>query len=234
MVLGNCLNCEGLVRVPATAQANLQVRCPHCSKSFFLSQILEGSVPELEIVDNRQTEKANTSAEQVATEADDREVFIVPTQLSNGAKRQRSGRSSRSEGSGSKGSGSGSSSSRRRKKRSSDFNSMRKAPSFGRAKPVGQRNSTLEMTKILVGGVLAVPIAYLLVMWGFHQDPLNIGPTVGKSVPFLVPAKLRGDENDDAGEDSNSFDAPDLKSKDDGSLAVPDLDPDKVLKEIGS
>ena len=50
-ILGNCLNCGGLVRVPVRSAADSKVRCPHCSNEYRLSEILDESVPALEIVE---------------------------------------------------------------------------------------------------------------------------------------------------------------------------------------
>jgi predicted HAD superfamily phosphohydrolase len=86
--------------------------------------------------------------------------------------------------------------------------------------------------KVVIGGLLAIPIAYLLVFWIFKQDPLNVGPTIGNVVPFLVPAELRGDKVEDAGEDSKKVKpkAPAAKTVDDNlaDLPIPDVDPDLV------
>ena len=233
MLLGNCLNCQGLVRIPVTAPATQKVRCPHCTQSFFLSQILEHSVPELEIVDDSVAETPTVPhvdkvAVSKADEMEEREAFVVPPQLSKGAKRRRSSRSSSERDESSNTSGSRS---RSRSSRSTRESSRSSSPSRRQA-PSQQKSSVLEMMKVLVGGALAIPIAYMLVFWVFHQDPLDIGPSIGNVAPFLVPEQLRGDSDVESGEargtEANPIDG------DTEKLTVPSLDPDKVLKDIGS
>ena len=58
--------------------------------------------------------------------------------------------------------------------------------------------------KVVAGGALALPIAYLIVMWVFARDPLGIGEQVGERIPFVVPASLRADSEDDENPDSQS------------------------------
>ena len=86
--------------------------------------------------------------------------------------------------------------------------------------------------KVVIGGVLAIPIAYLLVFWVFKQDPLNVGPTLGNVVPFLVPAELRGDPHNNAMDESSKGKqkASTTKIDDDDpmDLPIPNVDPDLV------
>ena len=59
--------------------------------------------------------------------------------------------------------------------------------------------------KIVGGGLLALPLAYLIVMWIFSRDPLGIGESLGEKVPFLVPSALRADDDDS---ETSTDDAP--------------------------
>jgi hypothetical protein len=54
-----------------------------------------------------------------------------------------------------------------------------------------ERNTGLEILKVAAGAALALPIAYLLVIWIFGQDPLGVGKSIGSTAPFLVPAEYR-------------------------------------------
>ena len=67
-------------------------------------------------------------------------------------------------------------------------------------------NPVVTFLKVLAGGALALPIAYLIVMWVFNQDPLGIGPQLGEKIPFVVPSALRGEaaETQDSDSDSSS------------------------------
>ena len=53
-VLGTCPSCQKVVRVPVTAvtsQSNSQVKCPICSASFELADVLEETIPSVEVID---------------------------------------------------------------------------------------------------------------------------------------------------------------------------------------
>ena len=82
------------------------------------------------------------------------------------------------------------------------------------------------MIKIVVGGLLAFPIAYLMVLWLFHQDPLNLGPSLEKVAPFVVPADLRGPEP--ASEEDIAPSQPEISVEDEEPLPIPDVDPDNI------
>ena len=87
------------------------------------------------------------------------------------------------------------------------------------------------MAKVIIGGLLAIPIAYALVLHGFKQDPLGVGPKISTFAPFLVPNQFRGiassDENDLPGTNAEADE--DEETDEDDALAVPKLDPNRVL-----
>lgn len=49
----------------------------------------------------------------------------------------------------------------------------------------------LEFIKMVLGGLLALPLAYAILLWVFMLDPLGVAPQVGKTVPLLVPRAYR-------------------------------------------
>lgn len=258
VILGNCVSCSGIVRVPISAPANSTVRCPHCSESFGLAEILSKAIPELELV-QEDTPYARP-ADAVSTEKEieprvPRDRFVVPEQLSEGAKRR--SRSSRSGSSSSSSrdeqvsligdddaaesdfdfSGSNSGQASRASRRSSSSSSRRR--SSGRRSSsrrhrdrvvVRERNPTLELIKVVSGGVLALPIAYFLVMWIFNQDPLGFGKSLGRSAPFAVPQSMRdepagdGAEVGEVGEPSTGLEP----SPEQGFIPQPEVNPDSV------
>jgi hypothetical protein len=242
-IVANCIACEGLVRIPAKAKASSMVRCPHCSRSFTMSQILEQSIPELEVVSEaeEQPEEVIPVIDRVSVRptGDDgpREKLVVPHQLSAGAKRKR--RHRRRNGS----SQSPASENRTTRQREPGMRSerdersapsvappesnlsvsnqnsdaangaverprsasaepadrVRRSPKPSSSRPrQGEPSSLVEFLKIAFGGLFAFPIAYLLVLWIFSQDPLGLGPHVSKVAPWAIPVKLRGAEANDS------------------------------------
>ena len=57
-----------------------------------------------------------------------------------------------------------------------------------------KRSPMMEAFKIIVGGLMAAPIAYLLLMWVFSRDPLGLVPQINNYAPILVPPRLEPQE----------------------------------------
>ena len=268
-IMGNCLSCQGLVRVPSTAPTTAVVKCPHCEKSFQLSDILNQAVPELQIVQDGRAQKEKEETEETAAK-DAEGRFVVANQLRQSSKRSRRARrrsSSRSESTegmvripkpvsefdsssrpvetpvssarrtsdnerpresydSSRSSSSGS-----RSRESSSHDSSR-SRSSSRRPSAKEPNPIFEILKVVLGGALAIPIAYLLFLWMFKQDPLQIAPSISKSAPFLVPAEFAEEpsaegsqaDGETEGEAANVEDVLDVS----GGLPKPRLDPNDV------
>jgi hypothetical protein len=98
-LIGNCPDCDGLVRIPLEAGQEATVRCPHCKETFSISAVLE-QIPLLEIVEPIAPTKLVPIVDRVLhsdEEGDRKGKFVVPTQLVKGAKRRR-GRRQRESG----------------------------------------------------------------------------------------------------------------------------------------
>ncbi len=260
IIVGNCIACNGLVRMSATAKANAKVRCPHCKEIFPLISLLESAAPEVEVLHSDATaplKKKELYIDQTATTAKDASgKFVVPSQLAKGARRRKSSRS-RSESSRSRSSSSRSESERSSRSdrqptsRSAISPSARRGQSTPRERvhkpetaaarkrrpaatgttyatpprdePIdhsrertdsptsgdqshrstrhrdaravealnSERNPAVDLLKVLAGACLALPVAYLIVMWIFTLDPLGIGKGLGERAPFMVPTAFR-------------------------------------------
>ena len=273
LIVGNCIACSGLVRVSATANATANVRCPHCQQTFPLANLLESAVPEVEVVESQvapplrknhqppqqhqqhqqHQQKQKLYIDQTAeTTKDASGKFVVPSQLSKGARRRKSSRS-RSDSSRSRSSSRSSeterSSSRERdsRSRSDDAARRRTRPSEDESRDTNRSRSTssesrdreqesqqsanshrstrhrdaraaealkaapnpvVDFLKVITGAILALPIAYLIVMWVFTVDPVGIAGGLGEKIPFLVPADLRNkteSENDNPSATEQGF-----------------------------
>jgi len=291
-IVGNCIACNGLVRVPAKANANASVRCPHCQETFPLMKLLENAVPEVEVIQQpgptvpaptptptpTPTAKPELYIDQTAeTGKDASGKFVVPSQLAKGARRRKSSRSksgrSKSRSSSSRRNESDESSQQSRgwqpyreashgepdQTVASDHRSeplydgtshIRSRPEHARSESsqdVQQsrenrtRTSRVEdqphrstrhrdyraahghfsgdssgndFLRIFAGASLALPIAYLIVMWVFVQDPLGIAEGVGSRVPFLVPSALRANADSDKTPAATDSETPDSETPD--------------------
>jgi hypothetical protein len=49
---------------------------------------------------------------------------------------------------------------------------------------------------VILGALLALPVAQLIIWWVLSVDPLQLAPAVAKVVPFAVPAKVLEAEQD--------------------------------------
>jgi hypothetical protein len=76
---------------------------------------------------------------------------------------------------------------------SSDHVSRARVHSSQRYRRIKQekQDPSLEVVKIILGGAMAFPIAYLILLWGLGQDPLRLAPSLSKTIPFIVPMKMR-------------------------------------------
>jgi len=63
----------------------------------------------------------------------------------------------------------------------------RKKPTARRAKQSGLG----QMVGVVLGGVLALPITYAILIWGFQKDPFKFAKMVPAEVAFLLPEKFQ-------------------------------------------
>ena len=212
-----CVGCAKLVRLPADPDPNAIVRCPRCDETYPIGVLLEGEIPELEIVDSEPIKEDQPTAPEVNIQTDEQNRFIVAPALAKGAKREKRRRptGSRSNGQAGREHASGSDAGGRRRSESS----QRKRRQPAKKPP----SSGGEIFKIVLGAVMAPPVAQLVIWWGLQLDPLNLGPTVSKAIPIAVPAVFHADadgdedaktENDSDGNENSSNTEPDSPSDD--------------------
>jgi hypothetical protein len=82
-------------------------------------------------------------------------------------------------------------------------------------------SSAAETLKVVAGGLLALPLAYMLLFWVFHRDPLNVAPMIHGTFPSAVPEVLIPESESVESEPVN-------EDVDEGRLPIPDLDPDNI------
>jgi hypothetical protein len=77
--------------------------------------------------------------------------------------------------------------------RTARHSSSRRRPTVNSSKKSGQ---WVEIGKVILGALLALPVAQLIIWWVLSVDPLQLAPAVAKVVPFAVPAKVLEAEQD--------------------------------------
>lgn len=290
IIAGNCISCMGMVRISHSLSVNTTVRCPHCQESFVLAELLDQSLPPLEVVVNEpEFEQADSPYidtihlkrdEQASRPEKPRVKFEIPKALKDGAKRKRRRRRRRSSSSAS---GEGSSSS----SKSSNFVIPSSSPSGGESTTMGEAVerrsrsgsrrssssksgegsshrgkvrshasrlkdskaewSTEDLLKIGAGCLLAIPIAYMMLIWVFKADPFGVASPMSKTVPFAIPSSMHAAKEvefkSEAAVDlpsylSNEDDVkpfvPEPITEGDDRIAIPDIDPNEVFgQEFG-
>jgi hypothetical protein len=48
-----------------------------------------------------------------------------------------------------------------------------------------------QMVGVVLGGLMALPITYAILLWGFQKDPFKLGQQVPSQLAFLLPQKLQ-------------------------------------------
>lgn len=62
-------------------------------------------------------------------------------------------------------------------------------------RPRGAQRKThflIEMAKVALGGIAGLLLGLLVLWWVFRTDPLELGPSVARHAPWIVPATLQG------------------------------------------
>ncbi len=94
MILGNCISCNGLMRVPVTTDVSHVACCPHCDKRFPVQQLIAEAIPAAEIIEGEVAQDYTPAVDRVREPVDENVVkprtrFEVPKQIYNGAKHRR-------------------------------------------------------------------------------------------------------------------------------------------------
>lgn len=242
----NCLHCEGIIRLPIAIRPGSFVNCPHCSSQFELIDFMD-QIPEVEVVAGQQPNGTASPSEEFHIETEGIEKldgkFVVPPQLAAGIRKRRRRRRKRSEASqnGTATDPGGMTEAdelkqarredraqrerdkiqQQREQAAVQVDPKRRRPSS--RPPVPKRNPVLEGLKIIFGGILAAPIAYLLLMWIFSKDPLQLSPTIHSYAPLLVPESLIFEEDEELPAIGSKESIESLRG-----LPIPETDPDDV------
>ena len=175
-----CPECDGNVRIPVGVSRSAIVRCPRCEHEFNLGDWLEEWVPVLEVVSDEDigdsdvvlaidVPKSDRTFEPINKVSDVR--VAKPRFNSEASAVNRASSKKRSTSS-------------RRKKRKSSSLSAKKDPKG-------------EMIKMVLGGLLAIPVAQMIIWWGLHTDPLKLAPAVDRVFPYILPGSLQAEKDDE-------------------------------------
>lgn len=179
-----CKACESEIRLPTNVKDTAKIQCPLCQSTFRISDV---TGPPVATIITEEEEAVGVEIEsvpvvdRVVSDGDQGMDAIVPapsyaTTTATGRAKAQGIQIDSTD--------------RKQKARKSGSKSSKRA--F-----VKKRSKASDFLKFVLGAVLAVPVAQLVLWWLFAQDPLGIAPTVGKYVPFIVPAKVLPAESRD-------------------------------------
>ena len=201
MSIAKCLSCQESVRLPTDCSIAAIVRCPLCREEYKVSEILATLPPLLEVIDDKplheseSTEKSMETSRQlelagVATagegtvesnweflkglEGRSRSgVVAVPSESQDVEAPRQSPQFNSVEIT---------------QALAADLTKHRKADADRRK----QASTLVEIIKVILGGVVAVPSTLLLLLWlpGAWRDPLRMGHQVARYAPWIVPGEF--------------------------------------------
>lgn len=187
-----CPACSRSTELPNSVARTATIECPHCFQQYVVGELLEREFGIWKIVGGPAAPDSNGEDEQVAQEdleleldsesahAPEPILEIEPALELQPLPTDDAAPTTVSE--------------------------VTAAPNFGRQSDVSIRPRTRRKSKsplwsviqIVLGGVAAVPIALLLIWHFIGTDVADLGPTVGRYVPWLVPEKFRPYEDEQA------------------------------------
>ena len=187
----NCTACQEEIRLPINIKPTAKIECPICKKRFSLAEI-DGPPVATVIEDEEDSDQSNDDlsvphVDRIVVEKSGEDVWEA-TSVPSYEKTTARGRGKTQEGFAPVNTDQPSTRSKSRLK------------SEKRRKENIKGNKKKDFLKVIIGGILAIPVSQLVLWWLFSTDPLSVAPSVSKFAPFVVPAKLRPVEEEDENE----------------------------------
>ncbi len=228
-LITTCPACNQLAQLPAAISIESVVQCPTCKSRYPVRAVLPDDVPELTVVsaDGEQVfGPVGTGPRQPLAGMGETVKAVEPPPpvvigrlevneiLRNGARRKRN-RGQRRE----------SPSTSQESDPVQPLGPPRRKPHHSRSSgsSAGEkwdrivknesrvRNPQLEVAKVLVGALAALPVAQLIIWWLMGLDPFHMAPTVQKYLPSLVPPSLRQETESEENSPATSVAAADRR-----------------------
>ena len=195
MTIATCPRCQDEVTIPQGAGEESRVACPLCREEFLLSEVMQELPPALILLDGPVT--TETSDEYPADDSISGSMKIEVTESDSDDESDSAG-ASESEADDELGP-EDSSESAEEEVGSFNFGDSVESPVAGSSaiRPIRgparkSENPMWTMIKVVLGGMLAIPLAQLILWWlpgSWSRDPMDVGPKASQVVPFLVPKR---------------------------------------------
>lgn len=180
-----CPRCQEEVSLPLGASRQALVECPFCLERYTLDEVLKGVPPTLTVIDDPEADLVPVGSSEdvpLGMRTGDVASLLALNAPAPAASKATTGAPAFDF----------------REAGSATGAAPRSAVSASprvRRKP---RNPLVELVKIVGGGLLAFPLAILLLWWVFGVDRFEVGPKVAKipMLKFLVPKDFRGEDTE--------------------------------------
>src|SRR5437763_2638146 len=163
MTIVRCPRCRDEVTVPPRATPRALVRCPLCLEQYLLAEALANAPPPLVIIGGEVEE----AAMQRPIEAESEYQFAVGGYSDDALQATAPATAS--------------------------VALPRPAIKAGRRPRRQEKGGLVFFLSVVAGGLLAAPLAILTLWWVFHVDRLDLGPSVARYAPWIVPVEFRGE-----------------------------------------
>jgi len=219
-----CPKCTEKVTLPPKTPSAAKVRCPLCGEQYLLSEAMSTLPPMLEVIELPDGFSEPREDVSISTEA-----FLASADRSAPAV---------DDGDDLKLQGEGAVATAQEETRYDQWGAVSSStPAYDLAGPQVKRellparprrkkkgvNPLFHVVGIVLGGVVAIPAALLILLWmpgSLQRDPLDIGPWLGKNVPYIVPAKFRSTSDDTSTGTNDDSSASTVASKSDNSAST--------------
>ncbi len=179
-----CPNCHRTLILAGDASLKAILRCRHCSHQFVLGEMIDAELGFWEVVDDPNAvellpapSSASVAAKSISANAeDDSELelagdseYVSPQSMMK----------------------------QQAVKQNVDWSKFEPITheQFERMRRKG-KNPIWSLLSVMLGGLASIPIATLLIWHLLGKDPLQMGPVVGRYVPWIVPAKFQPYDSD--------------------------------------
>jgi hypothetical protein len=163
MTIVRCPRCRDEVTVPPQATARALVRCPLCLEQYLLAEALANAPPPLVIIGGEVRQAA--IERRVETDSE----YQIDAGAFSAAALETAGTPTAA------------------------VTLPGPAIRAGRRSRRQEKGGLVFFLSVVAGGLLAAPLAILTLWWVFRVDRLDLGPSVARYAPWIVPVEFRGE-----------------------------------------